>query len=341
LRTIEKAIHHALQKIDTANPAMRHKLYQATWQTHEKMLSSMTQATEIEKSQRRDDLKQIIQSIEAGFQQPNPPTSALPEQPEPSSPLSALPLTADPISSPHRSERRAQSPASKKHSLFRGYGFLLVLVVILLFVAWSFYNSLVGNETVPPADSLSTSDPISSLITQDDAGSFAVPAPPEPAAAQTNRQWVDVFDPRAIESLRVIGAAKVQLHEDENGHFLRLQTQNIEQGIVIEIGRAIIARARGKNALFHITARNSGGGIMTRLGVACDVGAVSACGRWRFELPSTREDLLFGVDMPADIDLESQVTLTLSASGAGAAGGAADDAEQAVDIFSLEVSFDE
>jgi len=337
LRTIEQAIHHALENIDSSNPTLREKLYRATWQAHEKMLSEAVQITEAEKLKRREELKNIIQSIEATFSRPMPPEMQSQEKAlvkgVPSHPTTPAP--AAPELASIRLEKRGVAPAEKKHSLLRSNGFLLVLIAILLFVAWSFYNRLIDYNNPPPADKEQAPESISSLITQDE-DDFLPPTSPSAQGdeATPDRQWIRIFDPGDIESIRIKGGAQLQLHEEEGVRFLRLQTNKVEDNILIEIGSAVLTRARGKSLIFNIIARNPTQ-TTTRLSLACDISAVAACGRWRFELPAIQDDLLFGVDIPTNIQMGTNLTFTLSLD------GDSDDMEYRVDIFGLEVSFDE
>jgi|GEM_PF-6467160 len=336
LRAIEQAIHHALQKIDTTDPAMRNKVYQAAWQAYEKKLASTTQATAAEKQQRRENLKQIIHSIEAQFRE------ALPQNKEPSPPQSNTP---DPILvAPSRFDNGVDARRNKegetlveKRSFLRGNGFLLVLVGILLFVAWSFYHALIEADSPRLTDNPSTSAEISALIAQEQStGNETSQQAPIQTASMT-RKWINIFDPADISTIQVKGTARVQLHEDENGRFIRLNAKTFEDRIVLEMGAGLIPPLQSGNAIFNMIARSATGQI-AQLSVACDIGTAATCGRWRFELPSSVEDLLFGVDNLQSVGVDSPVTFTLTVGNdAFSAGGD----EMQVDIFGLEVSFDD
>jgi len=326
LHTIEQAIRHALQNIDADNPTMRNKLYQATWQTHEKMLASITQVSEEEKQARRESLKKIIQTIESEFYQQAVPASRQPIEAQ------SPPIIADPARVAKQSENR-----KKKNKIsLRGNGFLLVLIAILLIIAWVFYNSLIGSRD--PADSGASSpenaDQVASLIRQEQEDAVVSNPPSDAQQNSVDRRWITIFDPGNIEGVRIKGGAQVQLQEDELGRFLRLTTHDAEEGIVIEIGRGLMAQLEGKSTIFNIIARNATD-MITQLSVACDFGMPVSCGRWRFELPPTRDDLLFGVDVADRLQGNSPATFSLSLT------GEASNAPYMVDIFGLEVSFDD
>jgi len=331
LRTIEQAIRHALQKIDSANPTLRNKLYRTAWQTHEKMLADLASLTADEKQQRRSALKNIIQTIEAEFQPSTPPP------PPPPSPA----IMADPaLIAPTRHQNEEKIREAKKPRGWRSNGFLLVLVAILLVVAWSFYNSLMSPNPPVQSDnaSSSASPSLTELIEQDSLENLTALPQREETTPLPARKWIRIFDPANIAAIRTRGTARVQLHENEGENFIRLTMQGGEDSIILELGSGIMMQAQGKGAIFNLIGR-SVTGRFSQLSVACDFGAVAACGRWRFELPPMREDLLFGIDTLADnigtIQADSALTLTLALS------GEASNSEYMADIFGLEVSFDD
>jgi len=334
LRTIDQAIRHALQKIDATDPVLRNKLYQATWQTHEKMLDTLTQVSDEEKLKRRQALKNIIHAIETEIQNTTPlPSTTEPIAPHPPPHTPEL-VAARPQNQPGITPRQphAQHTPQKK-SLFRGNGFVLVLIAILLFVAWSFYNSLISPyQTIAPEES--KSDPVTELIEQDTVPSLAVSDRQEQTSSPPERDWIRVMDPADMTDIQTKGNARVRLHEEGGERFMRLHTTTLEDRVIIEIGASLIARAKDKGAIFNIIAR-SATGQLTQLSVACDIGGLSTCGRWRFELPPMRENLLFGVDNLDEMRADSALTLSLSVS------GETNEEHHAMDIFGLEVSFDE
>jgi len=349
LRTIDQAVRHALQKIDATRPALRNKIYQATWQTHEKMLASLAHVAEEEKQQRRESLKKIIQTIEAEFQAPVAP---IPDPAAAPTPRAVPVLSAVQISPAVEAEglraewggvnapaiNRGGAAAMQKKSLLRGNGFLLVLVVILIFVGWIFYYSLINSE--PSTDRQVTApNSVAELIEQTDSASSTLPARQEETRPSPQRDWISILNPADIENVRTKGGATVQLHEEDGERFMRFYAKGVSDEIVIEMGAGLMARARGKGAVFNIIARSATGELV-QLSVGCDIGNRESCGRWRFELPPMRENLLFGVDNVEPQQSHETLTLTLAVSGA-ANELALSAIDYQVDIFGLEVSFDE
>jgi len=346
LRTIDQAIRHALQKIDATDPVLRNKIYQATWQTHEKMLASLGHVAEEERQQRRESLKKIIQTIETEFQAPVDPVPTLTPTTVPNLDVGKISPSVE--TGGLRAEMRgARAPVPsrgddvtlpQKKSLFRGNGFLLVLVIILIFVGWLFYHSLINSE--PSADSENAApNSVAELIEQTDSASSTLPVRQEEAPPSPQRDWISILNPTDIENVRTRGGATVQLHEQGGERFMRFYAKGVGDEIVIEMGAGLMNRARAKGAIFNIIARSATGELV-QLSVGCDIGNMESCGRWRFELPPMREDLLFGVDNLNPQQSQETLTLVLAVSSAASelAVGATD---YQVDIFGLEVSFDE
>lgn len=205
-------------------------------------------------------------------------------------------------------ERRLHLP--RKHSWFRANIVMIFLLVIMAFVIWSFYNTLTG-VNLPRAMPETSRAPVRS--TQNNAS-----------------DWIRVFNPLNVTTLGVRGAASVQLNNDTDAPFFRIRANSVNDAAIIEIGEGVMMKLRGKAVTFNIIARSAHENV-AQLSLMCDFGSGVTCGRRRFEVPPTREDLLFHVDIPQNSATTGKLFLTSDLLGKG----------NEVDIFSVLVQINE
>lgn len=311
MQKIEQAINHALRQIDASNPAMRQKIYETIWHAHERSLAAKKQLDAAAKTAKRQQLTRLIKSIESRFHQPetafhdrldiapgadrkhNASAGIGPEE-ESRSPLADSDIVTDHDRPKHQHKR----------SWFGTYALIITLLVISLFVLWSFYNSLTGTNRL--AANLQ--------------GSLA------PMRQSEHKQdgWLSVFEAGSITSLAVQGAATTEVHNEPDANFVRIQTNGPGDAAIIEIGQGALMKLRGKTATMSIMAR-SASRKMTQLSVTCDFGNGALTGRHRFEVSPTTGPLLFQIDIPPSINGPAKLYITSDMPGQ----------KHAADIFSV------
>jgi len=326
LKNIEQAIIHALQKIDAADPDLREKIYQTAWYSHEKMLLADQNLTQDEKQQRREQLTQLIQAIEAHY---HPSQQGRGDVPPVISPIveqnEAAGIMPAAESANFSSPTRTAAAHRRKRSWLRANASILILILILLIVLWSFYNSLVGFH-LPFMSGETVSPPMQS---QDQQTSHAETLPYEAENTSTAREnsWIRIFDPDDMTILSTSGRAQIELRDDDGeGRFVRIQTHDTQDAAMIEIGEGVMARLAGKMATFDIVVRSASANI-AQMSLACDFGMDMNCGRRHFEILPIRENMLFRVDIPENAASAGKILIRHDSI----------DSDSGIDIFDMRV----
>lgn len=300
MENIENAIRQALLKIDVYNSAMRHRVYASAWKVQERFLSSQDRLSQKECEQKRASLRQLINAIEQEFDAHIAETVSE-SQGDFSTPeifVDDIRATGaeDPIDinidndvADERQDRYRFPTARPRKALKLTLGLGFVVCGVVVFILWSFYNSLVGpslsvkNQPQPSAPPVTVDQ---SLVNRN---------------SMTKTGWVRVFNPQEIISLKVKGGAKAEIHNDGEEHFVRISGSAANDAVVIDLGAGTLNPLRGKLVTFDIVVRSSNGqpAFMT---IECDLGAGESCGRRRFEVPITLDNLLFNVNLPSNSD---------------------------------------
>jgi len=326
LKNIEQAITHALQKIDAGNPDLREKIYQTVWYSHEKMLLADQNLTQDEKQLKREQITHLIQTIEAYYQLPQQPSGDVPPV------ISLMAGQNDPPGTTQATQQldfssptRTTQAHRHKRSWLRANASIIILIVILLVVLWSFYNSLVGFRL----PFMSREAALPSINTQVPPPSQAETLPIEVGNASVvdERSWIRIFDPDDMTILSAGGRAQIELRDDDGeGRFVRIQTPTTQDAAIIEVGAGVMMRLAGKMATFDIVVRSASANI-AQMSLACDFGGDLNCGRRHFEILPIRENMLFRVDIPENATSAGKILIRHDSIGS----------DSGIDIFDMRV----
>lgn len=304
LSNIEHTIRILLTKVNISDPAERRKVYESAWNAQERYLIKNHDIIDNEtRQEKRDELMAIIRHIEQEYRYPRP----------------QAPKTKPTAQRPRASQNASQKPKSsairpgKFHIPYRKrkighdsrlvFGALWLLVLIILaFIAWSFYNSL---ATPPQKPEIVDKPALPKTVTRPVKQNVSYPA-----------KWTRIFNPQDVTALAVDGSAKAQIINEDKESFVRITANSINDAAILNIGSGALDPLRGKIATIDIIARSSANSP-SQLVVTCDFGGGNDCGRIRFEVPVTREDLLFNVTIPASRFGEGSLRITSDRSDEG------------------------
>lgn len=346
---IEQVIRHALEKIDTQSSDLREQVYRAVWESHERTIVEDTQLSDEDRSALRSRLISLIQTIEAEYNSADEAASTSVReaidaafdaedfedaQPQDTNSLSDADRMVDDIEngilqeidetdnqdrmSGVGPEELGFAPAGgqasrlqKRHSWWRSNVILMVLLVLLVLVAWAFYNSLTSinrPEDLEPQ----TSNPPATITEQ--------------TSVSQSDGWITVFDPARINDFSLEGTAEAQIKGNGNNRALRFKGNSLDDKVVIDVGEGVIEQLRGKSVTFNVVAR-SANDVTAQIAITCNFGLDNSCGKRNFDLHQTREDLLFSVEIPQNIDKNGQLFLQSALLGP----------EYQIDIFAVRV----
>lgn len=329
LPNIEQVIRHALEKIDTQSSDLREQVYRAVWESHERTIVEDTQLSDEDRSALRNMLISLIQTIEEEYNQASASTSAKQAidaafdaevfedtRPQADNRLDDADRMVDDIENSilqEVDEKANQDKLSsigpeelgfapsggqasrpqKHHSWWRSNLVLMILLVLLVLVAWAFYKSLTAINR-PNGASPETSIPPATISDQNQI-------------AQRDG-WITVFDPARISDFTVQGSAEAQIKGDGNNRALRFKGNNLDDKVVINVGEGLIEQLRGKSVTFNVVAR-SANGATAQIAITCDFGLDNSCGKRNFDLPQTRDDFLFSVEIPQNFNQNGKLFL--------------------------------
>ncbi len=353
LPNIEQVIRHTLEKIDTSNDNLREQVYRAVWENHERSIIGDPHLSDEDRNALRNMLTTLIQEIESEYSQiDDVPTTSPNDAIEAAFDDGAFedrrPQVGNSIDDADRmvediengilqeiDEKASQNKTSgigpeelgfappggqasrlqKRHSWWRSNLILMVLLLLLVLVAWAFYNSLTAINR-PDDATPQTSNPPATITDQ--------------AQVSQDGGWITVFDPSRINDFSVQGSAEAQIKGEGNNRALRFKSNSLDDKVVIDVGEGVIEQLRGKTVYFNVIA-SSVNDATAQIAITCDFGLDNSCGKRNFDLPQTREDLLFSVEIPQNINNNGQLFLQSALLGP----------EYEIDIFAVRVRIED
>jgi len=304
LLKLEQAIRHAFSKINAADPAKRHQIYDAIWQMQEKALAAESKPDSPEKAKKRAQLSRIIKKIEAEFRLSSPVMDDRLGSVSPARERTSRRTAAE---SEKEADFMANSPMNHRRKYRRfPLRLLIILFIILLgisFIAWAFFYKLIDGFSPMSSNSVSAPAHQDSL---------------NPAG------WTRVFNPADPAGLTTTGNATAQLHNAEGADFIRIHGNTEKDITIIEIGQGALMALRGKTATINIVAR----GLRkngTKASIICDFGNDEVHGHYRFNLSATRNNLLLKVNVPQTVNAPARLYISTNSA----------DKNAGIDIFSV------
>ena len=307
LASAEQALRNALLKIDARNMAMRRRVYESAWNAHERALLADRSLKDRDRSIRRDALMQLIRSIESEYNAVSPEnenqgsdaslTSNGPEE-QINVELNGTSKLSSPV--PHH-----RAAARKRSKIFLiVLPAVLAIIMICVFTAWSFFNSLSGRSIVEPR---------SEITKQQTVAEPKLPVRTEPSK---DEGWVNVYYPGDATTVKTQGQASLKILNDADIPYLQIFANKMQDAAIVDIGAGAISDFRGKKIMLDINIR-SDGQQPSQMSITCDLGKGRNCGRRRFEVPVNRSDILLDIDVPADETGPAKLFITSDLLGEG------------------------
>lgn len=318
---VEKAIRNALQKGNAQDRAYRERVYGSARAALQRTLDANSSVTSEVAERRRRALSARIAQIESEFvpalatepSQAAPPPDNAPEAPprEPVMEPSIGPLRAEPpmeegawaasfpgIDPADRAERsrlnapptvRRPARATKKRSgslaaRLTGLVLFLVLAAALGYGAWfALQSGLIGGspQTVDPGET-------------EPAVEEAATAPSE--TPDDDENWINVFRPTDLTQVSAPPDGGAESMEREGEQLVRVDS-GASGAVSFEIGQGVLEQIAGRRATFNIIARAQDEDE-AQISVGCDFNVLGDCGRRRFQIGPSRQDLLFELGLP-------------------------------------------
>lgn len=330
---IEKAIRNAFDKGNPGERAFREKVYRSAFAALDRALEANPNVTPAIAARRREALSASIAQIESEFLPavpavepsvaPPPPASA----PEPDPAVDTGPEFSPVLTREDREEFApgqygyddADEPPSRKaygvrERRRRGWlSPLLALLVLIAMAAGAWWLFARGPIERPPS-----------------AGQ-PVDTPAEPprivGGADDLSGWITVFDPSDPTTVTTPGDSRAEVIEQDGERFIRLTPGASGAPVLFDVGQGVLEQVAGRRAVFNIVAQVEEG--ETQISVDCSLAELGDCGRKRYAVGVTREELLFEMDLPA---------LAPGAGGTIAINPDIENGRRSVDIHAIRVS---
>lgn len=298
LQSIENAIRNALTKADSADPAMRQRIYESVWSAHERAMAANSNLSEGQRTERREKLKTAISHVEqemrvqtAGFAAAPAVTSdydgglGVPELDRDGPPPSAKQLgkrrhAAVPEPDLGYEQGLSQPARGKKRKKSRLLTLVLPAAFLLTagFIGLSLYNSFVSMGPVSEG----------ALLQSGNLG------PMRQGDSADDKDWITIFTPQQPDRISVQGRASVQIGGAGNARYARISSPSATDTISFDIGSGVLDELEGKPSVFEVIVRSDDGSTV-QMSVRCDFGVLGDCGRKRYDVTDQQTSLLFDV----------------------------------------------
>ena len=246
---------------------------------------------------------------------PQAPYVEAPAAPEPD--FAAEPRSSGyEVETPLRGDRRPLRRRAPWGAIAAG---LLLVCVIGLGIWWAAGSGLFGTPggDMPPA------------IAEDDGFDPDRPAePPLAGGADDLADWIVVFNPADPTTVAAPGDSSAETMDEDGEPFIRIGSGASGSPVLFDVGQGVLEELAGRRAVFNIVAERPEDGE-TQIAVDCNLAELGDCGRKRYVVGVTREELLFEVELP-DANPRAGGTIAISPDVEGAG--------KTVDIYAIRVS---
>ncbi|MEO1747510.1 MAG: hypothetical protein AAFR27_02630, partial [Pseudomonadota bacterium] len=303
-----------LEKGNANDTEFRKRVYNAAANALRRSLESQENLTEGAAQAQRDKLADAIRAVETRFQTPIPSKIQAPEptlSPWPS-PVASSKSRPGQIESDLRVEPKADaiSPEPTRgggedksvSGLFRpkrgpfaaGLGTIALVGILLVGILWVMLS---GAFQDPAARDTSVPNPPPQTETDSfeprDPGTSTAPA--LRAEQESQGDWVTIFTPDDITTLRLQGAASADASSDPFGDFVLIITP-AGSSASIELPPGPLQALVGQRAQVEIIAKTSDGQT-TQMAVECELGPEIDCVRTRFVVGQSPEAFTYRIDL--------------------------------------------
>lgn len=310
MQSIETAIRNALTKADSADPAIRQRIYESVWSAHERAMAANANLSDQQRIDRRDRLKIAISQVEQEMQDNPGGVSEAASEYISSAPVSDYdgglgapeldrvdmrPQSVNRSSKllrKRRSKNRAEADLGyeqgltalaqskkRKKSWLLSFGIPVAFLVATGFIGWSVYNSLVGMRS-DSGGSLAQSGNIGPVREGDEAD---------------RKDWITLFTPAQPDRISVQGRATAEIGGSGNSRYARIKSPGIADTVSFDIGEGVLDQLEGKLATFEVIVRSDDGSTV-QMSVNCDLGVLGDCGRKRYDVTDQPTSLLFDIN---------------------------------------------
>lgn len=349
---IEKAIRSAFAKGDPRERSFREKVYRSAFAALDKAIASNPGMAPEMAELRRRHLSARISDIESEFI-PAVPAVERPVSPtQPSSPSIDTPSAAGPATGsyapepqierdgfaaePHVPERHdfdyeVDTPGvSYRKPPRRGRPWVAMFIGVMAVCAigiaiWWLSGS--GLFRAPGQGDGSVPNP-PQVVDDEDFDPDRPAEPPLAGGADSLDDWLVVFDPSDPTTVTAPGDSSAETMDADGEPFLRIGAGASGSPVLFDVGQGVLEQIAGRRAVFNVVAERPEDGE-TQIAVDCNLAELGDCGRKRYVVGVTREELLFEVDLPnTDPGAGGTIAINPDVEGAG----------KTVDIYAIRVS---
>lgn len=140
--------------------------------------------------------------------------------------------------------------------------------------------------------------------------------------------WTIVFDPADPTTVSAPGDSTAAVMVDDDERFMRISTGASGSPVLFDVGRGVLEQIAGRRAVFNIIARAEEG-QETQISIECSLGELGDCGRKRYQVGVTREELLFELTLP-EVEPGAGGTIAINPD--------IENGRKSVDIYAIRVS---
>lgn len=317
LVNIEQAIYDALSKVDARQATMRQRVYETAWNAHERALLSDNRLNDEIRSKRRKDLMRLIRAIESEYLKQTSGNKLDIGCVKNSCSDAAEDQIKDDMRCGASGSKQNLKTAPKVKISKRFFIITLAIiafVIICLFILRFFLNNHSGHIAIEN----------DFKIVQSNGTSLNTKSLQE--ETEKNSDWIRIFHPGDATAIALKGQASINIRNDGDVSYLNVFANSSEDAAIIDIGAGVLNQLRGKKVLVDIDAK-SDGQQSSQMSVTCDFGGGYSCGRRRFEVLTSRSELLFEVDIPSDTNGSAKLFITSDLLGEG----------HAINIYSIRM----
>ncbi|MEL6201792.1 MAG: hypothetical protein AAFR39_05475 [Pseudomonadota bacterium] len=311
---IERTLMQTLAKGNANDAEFRKRVYNAAANALRRSLESQGNLTEAAAQAQRDKLADAIRAVESRYQIPIPPNTSAPEV-SASAPSHSVPRKKQPVGRIEpilRAEPKVDAVAAgsktaknedqssagpfrlKRGPFAAGLGTIALIGILLVGIFWVMLS---GAFQDPELRDTSVPNPPPETETESfeprDPGTATAPALRSEQQAQGD--WVTIFTPDDIATLRLQGAASAESSSDPFGNFVLIITP-AGSSASIELPPGPLQALLGQRAQVEITAKTSDGQT-TQMAVECQLGPDIDCVRTRFVVGQSPEAFTYRIDL--------------------------------------------
>ena len=305
LAKFEELIRQALARHNSADPQIRERVYRASRNALDQMNAANPSVSAEEIGRQRDLLEASIRRIEASYaarsakppEKPAPPPITEAETRDVADDFwdqenDDFPYEAEFDDDIFLDEDERTPPSGNRRRTLA----VAATAVLLIVVGWLLYSliAMLGGTPSEVTGSVANSAETNQIADSGSGGTY-----------------ITILSPTDTSGLHIAGRGTAEIINQSNLELIRLTSVRPDgltnvpaDPITLAVGQGIVDRIAGQRVTVEILAR-SGTGAPATFAINCSIGQDDACGRKRFRVGLQPEAIVFTMNMPADLDNDS------------------------------------